>query len=80
MFSLFSTLLAKDAKELAAKKRKENAAAKKEAAILKKVTTAAKKSGKRKATIETPVTPARVSKRRKTTASYADISDSDMEQ
>lgn len=65
----------RDAKQSAAEKRKEATAARKEAAALKKLTIAAKRAAKAK-----PETaPGRVSKRRKTVATYADISNSEEE-
>lgn len=65
---------ARDTKQLAIEQRKAAAAAKKEAATLKKLTAAAKK-----AIVKPTSTPARVSKRRMTVASYADVEYSDVE-
>lgn len=62
----------RDAKATAAEKRKEKAAARKEAALLKKITGTAKKAAKTKPTSAPVPAPARVSKRRKTVASYVE--------
>lgn len=59
----------RDAKTAAAEARKQKTAARKEAAVLKKVTADLKKAAKTKPTTDQP---ARISKRRKTVASYVE--------